>query len=180
MGIHGKAFETMGGILRGKGAQLHYARALRCVASQCVAYEPFPPAWLMGPFSDRNAQRIGRQIAARTQKSYPAMSVLTRKLHPRLIELFCRCSSTMTRAFLPQKPASGAAPVCGCVPAAICPSGKTARCGIIVARAAMPAWPIAPQKPSSSRRRRLRPGSITRSPEGWGCRRTEPDTTIRR
>lgn len=129
VGIHGKAFETMDGILRGKGAQLHYARALRCVASQCVAYEPFPPAWLMGPFSDWNARRIGRQIAARTQKSYPVMSALTRKLHPRLIEPFLQVQQHYDEGFFITKACIG----CGnCV--RVCP------CGNLSLRENRPVW----------------------------------------
>lgn len=88
VGIHGKAFETMDSLLAEKGTGLQYARALRCVASQCVAYEPFPPAWLMTPLSDWGASRIGRQIAAREQRKRPAMSPLTRMLYPRLIAPF--------------------------------------------------------------------------------------------
>ena len=41
--VHGKAFETVEEILSSKGAHLSYARTVRCVASQCIAYPPFPP-----------------------------------------------------------------------------------------------------------------------------------------
>ena len=66
--IHGRCFETVHTALREKGLELHYGKTLRCVASQCVAYEPFPPAWLMVPLADRTARRIGKEIAERKLK----------------------------------------------------------------------------------------------------------------
>ena len=72
--IHGKCFETMDNILREKGARLDYGKPLRCVASQCVAYEPFPFPKLMVPHSDRRAKRFGKLIAARKTNNYPKMS----------------------------------------------------------------------------------------------------------
>ncbi len=50
--IHGRCFETMDKIFREKGARLDYGKLLRCVASQCIAYGPFPFPKLMVPHSD--------------------------------------------------------------------------------------------------------------------------------
>ena len=72
--IHGRSFETVNGILREKGTHLHYRKALRCVASQCIAYEPFPPAKIMVPLADKKARKIGKEIADRKWRKYPAMS----------------------------------------------------------------------------------------------------------
>ena len=41
--ILGKSFETVEKLLEEKGAHLNYGRAIHCVASQCIAYPPFPP-----------------------------------------------------------------------------------------------------------------------------------------
>ena len=76
--IHGRCFETMDAILRKKGTRLHYGKPLRCVASQCIAYEPFPSPKLIVPYSDRCAGKIGRQIAERKTNEYPKMSPITR------------------------------------------------------------------------------------------------------
>ena len=76
--VHGRCFETMDAILRKKGTQLHYGKALRCVASQCIAYEPFPnPRWMV-PRSDRHARKIGRQIAMRQRNRYPRMGLCSK------------------------------------------------------------------------------------------------------
>lgn len=52
--IHGRAFETMQSLLAAKGARLTYGYALRCVASQCTAYPPFPPERWMIPYMEKN------------------------------------------------------------------------------------------------------------------------------
>lgn len=88
--IHGRCFETMDSILREKGTRLHYGRALRCVASQCTAYEPFPPARLMVPLSERNARKIGEEIAERRRRSYLTMSPMAKWLYPRMMVPFLR------------------------------------------------------------------------------------------
>lgn len=51
--IHGRCFETMESLLAGKGAHLQYGYALRCVASQCTAYPPFPPVKIMLPHMEK-------------------------------------------------------------------------------------------------------------------------------
>lgn len=86
--IHGRCFETIDTALREKGAHLHYGKALRCVASQCTAYEPFPPAQLMVPLSERNARKTGREIAAGNLRAYPVMSPVSKWLYPRMIVPF--------------------------------------------------------------------------------------------
>lgn len=75
----------MSKILSDKGARLHYARALRCVASQCIAYPPFPPEKLMIPYMEKSIDRIGREIAKRKNRAYPTMGWLTRKLYAKLM-----------------------------------------------------------------------------------------------
>lgn len=83
--IHGRCFETVDQVLREKGAHLHYGNTLRCVASQCIAYEPFPPAKIMAPLADRAAQKIGKEIANRRSRKYPMMSSVSKWLYPKMM-----------------------------------------------------------------------------------------------
>lgn len=86
--VHGRCFETMDKILREKGTQLHFGKPLRCVASQCIAYEPFPFPKLMVPYSDSRARVIGKQIAERKTNNYPKMSSITRKRYDKAMTPF--------------------------------------------------------------------------------------------
>lgn len=83
--IHGKCFETMEKILVEKKTHLQYGYALRCVASQCTAYPPFPPERIMIPHMERKIDKLGYEILTRKKKPYPHMSFLTRKLYPKLM-----------------------------------------------------------------------------------------------
>lgn len=86
--IHGRCFESMDSILKKKGTRLHYGKPLRCVGSQCVAYEPFPTPRLMVERSDREAKKIGKEIASKKHRSYPRMAFLTRRLYNRMMMPF--------------------------------------------------------------------------------------------
>ena len=97
--IHGKCFETMDNILREKGARLDYGKPLRCVASQCVAYEPFPFPKLMVPHSDRRAKRFGKLIAARKTNNYPKMSAITRKRYDKAMIPFLNVQHEYDKGF---------------------------------------------------------------------------------
>ena len=84
--IHGRAFETMGEILKKKNAHLSYGHPLRCVASQCTAYNPFPPEKLMIPITERNIDKISKDIKDKKINKYPNMSIVTKKLYPKLMK----------------------------------------------------------------------------------------------
>ena len=127
--IHGRCFETVDGILREKGARLHYGRALRCVASQCVAYEPFPPARVMVPISERRTRAIGREIAGGKLRKYPAMSPLSRYLHPKMIGPFLAVQREYDKGFFTSAACTG----CG-VCRRVCP------CGNITLPEGRPVW----------------------------------------
>ena len=77
--VHGRCFETVEDILSKKNAHLSYGRALRCVASQCTAYPPFPPEKLMLPYMERQTKKICNEIVARKNVPYPHMSALARR-----------------------------------------------------------------------------------------------------
>ncbi len=77
--VLGKSFETVESILEEKGAHLSYGRALRCVASQCIAYPPFPPEKIMIPYMERQMKKAGEEIRCQKKRKYPRMSPITRK-----------------------------------------------------------------------------------------------------
>lgn len=115
--IHGRSFETVDALLREKGARLRYGRALRCVASQCIAYEPFPPAKWMVPYSDRRAKEIGRELAAGRENRYPKMSPLTKRLYPKLMLPFLNIQQEYDKGFYTSEACIGCqvcAKVCPC------------------------------------------------------------------
>jgi formate hydrogenlyase subunit 6/NADH:ubiquinone oxidoreductase subunit I len=97
--IHGRCFETMDAILRENGTRLHYGKPLRCVASQCIAYEPFPSPKLMVPYSDRCARKIGRQIAERKTNNYPRMSPITRARYDKAMMPFLNIQHEYDKGF---------------------------------------------------------------------------------
>lgn len=97
--IHGRCFETVDIALRKKGARLAYSRPLRCVASQCVAYEPFPPPGIMVPYADRAAQKAGREIAARKTRAIPRMSPVTRRLYNTMMMPFMNVQKEYDKGF---------------------------------------------------------------------------------
>ena len=77
--VLGKSFETVEKLLAEKGAHLDYGRAVRCVASQCIAYPPFPPEKIMIPYMEKQMQKTSEEISKKTRREYPRMSPLTRK-----------------------------------------------------------------------------------------------------
>ncbi len=97
--IHGRCFETMEALLAEKGAHLRYSRALRCVASQCIAYPPFPPERVMLPRMERGVKKIGEEIAAGRSRAYPRMSPLTRRLYPRLMTPYMEVECEYDKGF---------------------------------------------------------------------------------
>ena len=127
--IHGRCFETVQSLLSEKGATLHYAKALRCVASQCIAYEPFPPAKLMVPLMERGARKIGKEIALGKRRPIPAMSPLTRLLHPKMMGPFLAVQSEYDRGFYVSDE---------CVGCQIC--RKVCPCGNITFSGNRPVW----------------------------------------
>jgi len=97
--IHGKCFETMERLLSEKGVHLQYGVALRCVASQCTAYPPFPPEKIMLPRMEKGIQKISRELAARTKRAYPRMSPLARKLYPKLMTPYMEVEHEYDKGF---------------------------------------------------------------------------------
>lgn len=117
--VHGRCFETVDALLREKGSRLHYGRALRCVASQCIAYEPFPPAKLMIPISERKSRAIGEEIAAGKRRKYPAMSPVTKSLYSKMMIPFLNVQHEYDKGFYPSAACTGCE-VCR----RVCPCGN--------------------------------------------------------
>ena len=96
--VLGKSFETVAALLEEKGARLHYGRAVRCVASQCIAYPPFPPERIMLPYMDKQLQNVCGEIVGHTDdKRVTVCKVLLDLVHGELSAgehcralLFCR------------------------------------------------------------------------------------------
>ncbi len=97
--IQGKCFETMEQLLSEKGASLNYGRALRCVASQCTAYPPFPPERLMIPHMEKGAERISQEILDRKERAYPRMSLVTRKIYPKIMTPYMNVETEYDKGF---------------------------------------------------------------------------------
>jgi len=97
--IHGKSFETMENILSMKKAHLNYGAVLRCVASQCTAYAPFPPEKLMIPYMEKNIDKISKEISERKNRAYPTMAWLTRKIYPRLMTPYMEVEREYDKGF---------------------------------------------------------------------------------
>lgn len=97
--VHGRCFETINSTLEKKGARLHYGKALRCVASQCIAYEPFPPQQFMVPLTEKNAKKIGKELFARKYAKYPKMSPITKRLYRKMMVPFLNVQHEYDKGF---------------------------------------------------------------------------------
>ena len=97
--IHGKCFETMESLLSKQGAHLNYGYAMRCVASQCTAYPPFPPEKIMLPHMEKQIKKISKDISARKNRAYPHMSPITRKLYPKLMTPYMEVEHEYDKGF---------------------------------------------------------------------------------
>lgn len=127
--VHGRCFETIHAALAEKGAGLHYGRALRCVASQCTAYEPFPPERVMVPFMERNAKKIGEEIRRRKLRPYPKMSPVSRRLYRKMMLPFLNVQHEYDKGFYVSD---------ACIGCGLC--GKVCPCKNITFSEKRPVW----------------------------------------
>ncbi len=114
--IHGRCFETVDKLLKEKGANLQYGKAIRSVASQITAYNPFPPEKIMTPYSRKKAITIGKKIAQKSKNKYPKMSPITRKLYSKMMMPFINIQHEYDKGFYPSEDCIG----CG-ICAKVCP-----------------------------------------------------------
>lgn len=105
--VHGKAFETVESILMAKGAHLSYARPIRCIASQCIAYPPFPPEKLMLPIMEKNMKKTALEIVERKARKYPHMSFVTRKLFPKMMVPYLNVEHEYDKGFYTDSKCTG-------------------------------------------------------------------------
>ena len=97
--VLGKSFETVEKILAGKGARLDYGRALRCVASQCIAYPPFPPEKIMVPYMEKQMKRAGNEISQKKRRAYPRMSFITRRRYKKVMGPYMEVEKEYDKGF---------------------------------------------------------------------------------
>ena len=83
--VLGKSFETVQKLLEEKGTKLNYGRAIRCVASQCIAYPPFPPEKIMLPYMEKQIKKTCKEIQQKKERAYPRMSPITRRRFPKIM-----------------------------------------------------------------------------------------------
>jgi len=127
--VHGRCFETIQAALSEKGAGLHYGRALRCVASQCTAYEPFPPEGIMVPFMERSAIKTGQEIRRKKLRPYPRMSPVSRRLYPKMMVPFLNIQHEYDKGFYVSD---------ACIGCGVC--GKVCPCKNITFSEQRPTW----------------------------------------
>ena len=97
--VLGKSFETVEKILSGKGAHLDYGRAIHCVASQCVAYPPFPPEKIMIPYMERQMKWVGNEINQKKRRAYPHMSPITRRRYEKVMGPYMEVEKEYDKGF---------------------------------------------------------------------------------
>ena len=97
--VLGKSFETVETILEEKGARLNYGRAIRCVASQCIAYPPFPPEKIMIPYMEKQIQKTGKEINEKKLRDFPKMSPLTRSRFDKVMGPYLQVENEYDKGF---------------------------------------------------------------------------------
>lgn len=97
--VLGKSFETVEKLLEEKGTRLDYGRSVRCVASQCIAYPPFPPEKIMLPYMEKQLQKVCKEISQKTLRNYPRMSSLTRRRFDMVMGPYLEIESEYDKGF---------------------------------------------------------------------------------
>ena len=97
--VLGKSFETVEKLLEEKGARLNYGRAIRCVASQCIAYPPFPPEKVMIPYMEKQIQKTGKEINEKKLRDFPKMSPLTRSRFDKVMGPYLQVENEYDKGF---------------------------------------------------------------------------------
>lgn len=97
--VLGKSFETVEKLLEEKGARLNYGRAIRCVASQCIAYPPFPPEKIMIPYMEKQIRKTGKEINEKKLRDFPKMSPLTRSRFDKVMGPYLQVENEYDKGF---------------------------------------------------------------------------------
>ncbi len=97
--VRGRCFETIAEILKQKGVQLSYAKAIKSVGSECIAYEPFPSPKKRLPKTDKAASKAGLEISARKKRRIPKMSPFLKLLYKPLMQPFIDVQHEFDKGF---------------------------------------------------------------------------------
>lgn len=97
--VLGKSFETVEKLLEEKGARLNYGRAIRCVASQCIAYPPFPPEKIMIPYMEKQIRKTAKEINEKKLRDFPKMSPLTRSRFDKVMGPYLQVENEYDKGF---------------------------------------------------------------------------------
>lgn len=97
--VLGKSFETVEKLLEEKGARLNYGHAIRCVASQCIAYPPFPPEKIMIPYMEKQIQKTAKEINEKKLRDFPKMSPLTRSRFDKVMGPYLQVENEYDKGF---------------------------------------------------------------------------------
>ena len=122
--VLGKSFETVEKILSGKGAHLDYGRAIHCVASQCIAYPPFPPEKIMIPYMEKQMKQAGNEINQKRHRAYPRMSPITRRRYKKVMGPYMAVEKEYDKGFFTDTRCIG----CGTCEK-VCPTRNISICG---------------------------------------------------
>lgn len=122
--VLGKSFETVEKILSGKGAHLDYGRAIHCVASQCIAYPPFPPEKIMIPYMEKQMKQAGNEINQKRDRAYPRMSPITRRRYKKVMGPYMAVEKEYDKGFFTDTRCIG----CGTCEK-VCPTRNISICG---------------------------------------------------
>jgi Pyruvate/2-oxoacid:ferredoxin oxidoreductase delta subunit len=97
--INGYSFEVLDGLLKQKGARLHFGKRLFSVANLCILYPPFPFPKLRVPATERKLTKISGMIQRRATNRYAKAGVLTKLIYPKMMPKYRAVQTEADKGF---------------------------------------------------------------------------------